>query len=154
MDKYINENYYQLKTDLVKYCNYNGLKFDEDIFHNTIIGCMDKVNDIDNFKNYLFISFKNNLNREKQYHRNLLREELPDNYELSDNYEVSTDNTESLIEYNSIQELLRNKFGEKMLELFNKHISGYSVRELEQLYNCKQLTYKLNKMKQYCKENY
>ena len=148
MDKYINENYYQLKKDLVKYCKYNGLKFDEDIFHNTIIGCMDKVDDVDNFKNYLFISFKNNLNREKQYHRNLLRDELPDNYEASVN------NTESLIEYNDIQRLLRNKFGEEMLELFNKHISGYSVRELEQLYNCKQLTYKLNKMKQYCKENY
>ena len=72
------------------------MEFDEDIFHDTLLACMEKVTDESQFMNYLFISFKTNLSREKQYHRNSMRDEMPENYE----YDVN--NTESSIEWNNL----------------------------------------------------
>lgn len=147
MDMYMIKNYDKLKLELIKYCKHNGIIFDEDVFHDTLIKCLDKVSDMSNFNNYLFVSFRNNMAREKLYHRNLMHSELPDNYEQSIN------DTEVLVEYNDLQRLLKQQFGEVLTEIFNKHLEGYSIKELEEMYNTTQLTYKLKKIKDFCKKH-
>lgn len=144
MKTYIDKNYQQLKKKLQNYCKHNCLEFDEDIFHDTLISCLEKVTDNSTFDNYLFVAFKTNLFREKDYHRNSMRSEMPEHYD----YDIN--NTESFIDWNNLQETLKKKFGEDLVKMFNMSLEGYSVKEIENMYNQTGLTYKFNKIKKYC----
>lgn len=74
---YINDHYNQLKAKYKQFCIEKQYNWDEDIFSDTIIKCYDaiekkgKLNDTTNqgIENYFFRSFKQNLQREKQYCR-------------------------------------------------------------------------------------
>jgi hypothetical protein len=74
---YINDNYDTLKNKYRKFCKEKDYKFDEDIFSDTILSCYSAIerkgglDDTTNqgIENYFFRSFKQNLQREKQYCR-------------------------------------------------------------------------------------
>ena len=75
--KYINDHYNQLKLKYRRFCIEKDYQWDEDIFSDTILSCYSaiekkgKLNDTSNqgIENYFFRSFKQNLQREKQYCR-------------------------------------------------------------------------------------
>lgn len=78
-NEFVEKNYYILKKKWIKYLQDKGEKFDEDIYHSTIIQVMQKADNLADksekgYANYLFKSFQNNIKREKLYHCNLLRD--------------------------------------------------------------------------------
>lgn len=79
--KWINKNYEEQKSKLKAFCNDKKFNWDEDIFCSTYLKIYDKImkcgikDDSDKgFDNYLFISFKTNTIRDKQYARNQKRD--------------------------------------------------------------------------------
>ena len=74
---YINDHYNQLKLKYRRFCIEKDYQWDEDIFSDTILSCYSaiekkgKLNDTSNqgIENYFFRSFKQNIQREKQYCR-------------------------------------------------------------------------------------
>ena len=74
---YINDHYAQLKNKYNAFCREKQYDWDEDIFSDTILKCYEsiskkgKLNDTTNqgIENYFFRSFKQNIQREKQYCR-------------------------------------------------------------------------------------
>lgn len=79
---YINDHYDEIYNSFLAFCNNKNYKFDEDIFQDTIIKCyklIDKQGYLKDksekgIKNYFFMSFKQNLQRETQYARNQKRD--------------------------------------------------------------------------------
>lgn len=78
---YINSHYEELYGRFKAFCLDKKYEFDEDIFQDTILKCYNLVQrkgleDISNrgIENYFFMSFKQNLQREKQYARNQKRD--------------------------------------------------------------------------------
>lgn len=75
--EYINDNYEILKSKYKTMCVQNQLNWDEDVFSNTILSCYNAINkkgkldDTSNqgIENYFFRSFKQNVQRERQYCR-------------------------------------------------------------------------------------
>ena len=75
--RYINDNYQLLKNKYRKFCIEKQYDWDEDVFSDTILKCHDaikrkgKLEDTSNqgIENYFFRSFKQNIQREKQYCR-------------------------------------------------------------------------------------
>lgn len=74
---YINEHYDELSNRFKAFCNDKRYTFDADIFQDTIVKCytlIDKQGYLKDttdkgIENYFFMSFKQNLQREKQYAR-------------------------------------------------------------------------------------
>lgn len=78
---YINNHYQELYNRFQAFCNDKNYDFSEDIFQDTIIKCYSLIErkgltDISDkgIENYFFMSFKTNLQREKQYARNQKRD--------------------------------------------------------------------------------
>lgn len=78
---YINDHYQELYGRFKAFCLDKKYEFDEDIFQDTILKCYKLIErkgleDISNkgIENYFFMSFKQNLQREKQYARNQKRD--------------------------------------------------------------------------------
>lgn len=79
---YINDNYSKLKNKYKKFCIEKQYDFDEDVFSDTILKCYNaitKKGSLDDtssqgIENYFFRSFKQNVQREKQYCRNSKRD--------------------------------------------------------------------------------
>lgn len=79
---YINDHYEEIYNSFLAFCNNKNYKFDADIFQDTILKCYkliekqgflrDKTEQ--GMKNYFFMAFKQNLQRETQYARNLKRD--------------------------------------------------------------------------------
>lgn len=74
---YINDHYQQLKLKYRRFCTEKQYQWNEDIFSDTILNCYNaiarkgKLDDTtpQGIENYFFRSFKQNLQREKQYCR-------------------------------------------------------------------------------------
>lgn len=93
--QHINDNYNLLKNKFKKFCIEKNLQWDEDIYSDTIVKCHDTIdrngkmadNSPQGIENYLFMSFRTNLRREKLYARvaardsNLTTEEVNMLYE-------------------------------------------------------------------------
>ena len=101
LSNYIEANYDNIKTLLKKeWFKMKHNNFDEDIFHNTLIKCMDKFNSTmfneNEFMAYLVSSFKMNVIREENYFINSTK----------DNKDVNTIKKEifdnSNIDYNNL----------------------------------------------------
>ena len=143
---YISKEYNGLKKSFISQCKKYGYEFDEDVFHDTIIHCFNKPEvDLTNIKNYLFCAFKQNLLRQKQYHCNSMHTDCED-YVITD---TPYDCTESLVEYNDVMNLLENKFGKELVNIYKEYLNGFSIRELEETYQITGLNYKLKQIKQY-----
>lgn len=78
---WLNKHYDEQKNKLIAFCNDKNYNWDEDIFCCTYLKIYDKImkcgikDDTDKgFDNYMFISFKTNTIRDKQYARNQKRD--------------------------------------------------------------------------------
>lgn len=79
---YINDHYQELYNSFVAFCHNKNYKFDADIFQDTILKCYKLIQKQETMKdptekgmkNYFFKSFKQNLQRESQYARNMKRD--------------------------------------------------------------------------------
>lgn len=79
---YINDHYQEIYNSFLAFCNNKNYKFDADIFQDTILKCYKliekqgylKDTSEKGMKNYFFMAFKQNLQRETQYARNQKRD--------------------------------------------------------------------------------
>lgn len=122
---------------------------DEDIFHDTIIKCIDtcKENELtpEQLKNYIFISYKRNYIREQEYARNKNRSDLPEGYDISILDDIN-------IDYEFIKKKVIKVFGEDEWRLFEDYIYGFKVSDIERDNSEKGLYYRFNKIKNYVKK--
>lgn len=82
---YISANYNRVREHLRKYASNRGMDWDEDIFHLTLLKVLERrrLKDMSDqgILNYIFMSFRTNMLRERQYPYNARRviiDELPD----------------------------------------------------------------------------
>lgn len=122
---------------------------DEDIFHDTIIKCIDtcKENELtpEQLKNYIFISYKRNYIREQEYARNKNRSDLPEGYDISILDDIN-------IDYEFVKKKVIEVFGEDEWRLFEDYIYGSKVSDIERDNSEKGLYYRFNKIKNYVKK--
>lgn len=79
---YINDHYQEIYNSFLAFCNNKNYKFDADIYQDTILKCYNLINkqgylkdtSEKGMKNYFFMAFKQNLQRETQYARNQKRD--------------------------------------------------------------------------------
>lgn len=69
-----------------------------------------------------------------------------DDYVITD---IPYDCTESLVEYNDVMNLLENKFGKELVNIYKEHLNGFSIKKLEETHQIIGLNYKLKQIKQY-----
>ena len=122
---------------------------DEDIFHDTIIKCIDtcKENELtpEQLKNYIFISYKRNYIREQEYVRNKNRSDLPEGYDISVLDDIN-------IDYEFVKKKVIEVFGEDEWRLFEDYIYGSKVSDIERDNSEKGFYYRFNKIKNYVKK--
>lgn len=133
--------------------------FDEDVFHNTLIKCMETlttetINNMDEkaLMNYTFIAYKNNMLRDKMYNKTKNVEPL------INKYDIPTE-TYSLPEYwdvfEKIQDYIITNFGQDLYEQFCLWIiDNKSITEIEKMYNTTGLYYKFKKLKENIKKKF
>lgn len=151
-NRYISKHYDNIKQKCeIAYHRATGEAFDPDIFHDTLIKCADKIgtmNDVE-IDNYIYISFRTNMMREKQYARNKFKLdcEIPD-IPISPKFDVIND-------INKLRASVDNKFGINTFEeLCEWVIDKKNIHEIEKAFNEKGLYYKLRKVKKWIKEMY
>lgn len=95
--KWVAENYDDLKLTYQKFCSNQRFKYDDDIFSDTILKVAEQIDKQplkdstpNGYLNYTFLSFRNNLKREKQYSRVKNRIEMTG---ITDAYEDYFNNT-------------------------------------------------------------
>ena len=94
--KHINDHYTELYRKYKRFCKEKDYDWSEDIFQETIIKCHDAIERKgrltdktgQGIENYFFKSFKQNLQREKQYARNVKRDGNITSDNINDVYET------------------------------------------------------------------
>lgn len=153
LNDYVNINY----KSLYKMLNYEwrkmeSIEFNEDIFHETLIKCMDKFNDKkfneNEFKAYITTSFKMNIIREKQYHVNLMKSDTDVetlNYFITNNFNC---------DFHIIMDGIKEKFGKLNYEKFLDWLENKTIKEINEKYKCNNTRYLIDKIKIFVKNEY
>lgn len=144
-----NEHYNEQKKKFTAYCFNKKQQFSEDIFHSTILKIYDKIirdglkDPTDKgFENYLFLSYKTNFNREKQYARNTHRdrnvedvetlyERFYNDYNISSAEKVTNDLRK---DFQALYLLTKvnDEFGSELCHLFQKrYFSKMTYEEIK-----------------------
>lgn len=156
---FISSNYELIKKSVKRDLRGNRkLEFDEDVFHDTLLKCMEKYSDIkfnndEEFISYIIVSFKTNLKRDKLYAVNSKRYdgEIEDfESEFKDiSYEKTNIDTDNLINQINVEfgEDSKNKFVDWL-------INQLTIKDINEKYNCNNSRYIIDKIKEYIKENY
>lgn len=132
---------------------------DEDVFHSTIVRCIDvflgKEVHKENVLRYFSHSYKINLWREKLYIRDRLILDKPDlTEEDMDKIDLELQTTENL-DYQRLKAFLWTTFGKKLSILLRKYnLGGYTIKELEDLSGEKGLHYKFKKMRDEARKHF
>lgn len=153
LNQFINTNYHNLYKMLkYEWRKMETSEFDEDIFHDTLIKCMDKFNDRkfdeNEFKAYINSSFKMNVIRSKQY------------YDVSMKSDTDVETLDSTVtmqfncDFNTIIKDIKEKFGNESCEKFLDWLEDKSIKEINEMYNCKNSRYLIDKIKDYIKDKY
>lgn len=153
LSRYINSNYDSIKRMLNnEWRKMESEEFNEDIFHDTLIRCMDKFTDRDfiedEFKAHITSSFKMNVIRSKQY------------FDVSMRSDTDVETVDSLVsdkfncDFNIILEDVKDTFGEESYEKFLDWLEDKSIKEINETYNCKNSRYLIDKIKDYIKKKY
>lgn len=169
--KWINDNYQIQKDKLVAFCNDKKYEFDEDIFSDTYLKIYDKIlkygikDDSDKgFDNYMFISFKVNTLREKQYARNQKRDgnvinlsgayEAFKNTELTEQEKLKSDLYKDFatlyLLHKAEQQFDQESFYLFKLKVFEKGLTYKQLQEKTGIKGCRQ---KVVNVKNWLKEN-
>ena len=156
---FISENYELIKKSLKKDLRRNRkLEFDEDIFHDTLLKCIEKYSEIkfkndEEFISYIIVSFKTNLKRDKLYAVNSKRYD-GDVEDFASEFRDSS-NEKSNIDINIIIDEIETEFGEDSKNKFvDWLINQMPIKEINEKYNCNNSRYIIDKIKEYIKQNY
>lgn len=152
--EYIAPRFNKIKNAFCDRIHNIGLHFDDDVFSQTIIQCNDKLSEnndntkiTDDMLWYFWKAFKNNTLREFKYARNKITDEdIPEDI-IEEEYDNSID-----ITFNEISNMIINKFGEELYQLFVLHANGTHYDELEKITNIQQIKYKFRKIREYIRK--
>ena len=169
--KWINDNYQFQKDKLQAFCNDKKYEFDEDIFSDTYLKIYDKIlkygikDDSDKgFDNYMFISFKINTIRNKQYARVAKRDgnvinlsgayENYKNTELTEQEKLKSDLYKDFatlyLLHKAEQQFDQESFYLFKLKVFEKGLTYKQLQEKTGIKGCRQ---KVVNVKNWLKEN-
>ena len=169
--KWINDNYQIQKDKLLAFCNDKKYDFDEDIFSDTYLKIYDKIlkygikDDSDKgFDNYMFISFKINTLRDKQYARNQKRDgniiNLSGAYEEYKNTELSQEEKLKSDLYKDFATLYllhkaEQQFDQESFHLFKLKVfeKGLTYKQLQDKTGIKGCRQKVVNVKNWLKDN-
>lgn len=131
---------------LQKYCSNKSITFDEDILSDTVLRVAEKIlakgiadPTTNGFENFFFMSFKNNIMRERQYARNAKRVEVSDIWSAVK--DVSGEDTINKIELDVQKDFsavyllkkVESKYGPAFAHLFTqKYFLGETYKEMRQ----------------------
>lgn len=148
--RYINDHYLLLKNKYRKFCQEKMYDWDEDIYSDTILKCYEaierkgKLEDTtpQGFENYFFRSFKQNIQREKQYCRvskrdlNIKNDDINQLYE--DWYNYNKDSSTSKIKNDMFKDFAVLYIMSTVEDNFdNEHFYLFKLKML-----CPDMTYK------------
>lgn len=169
--KWLNKNYKFQKDKLLAFCNDKKYEFDEDIFSDTYLKIYDKIlkygikDDSDKgFDNYMFISFKINTIRDRQYARNQKRDgnvinlsgayENYKNTELTEQEKLKSDLYKDFatlyLLHKAEQQFDQESFYLFKLKVFEKGLTYKQLQEKTGIKGCRQ---KVVNVKNWLKEN-
>lgn len=141
---YIEQNYNKSKDIIKRNCWKRGIKFDEDIFEDTLIKCLETlIIEQDDYQGYLINSYNNNALRETQYAYNKYKDDVP----IPDKPFSNND-----IDIEQLYDLLENKFDKDIIIYFKEWVDGDSIRVIEENHKVSGLTYKFKKIREYIKK--
>lgn len=136
---FIKSNYDDIKCVIKFNCIKKKVTWSEDVFHDTIIKCLEKVKELPNYIGYIVRAYKNNLiNTNKHENRMTYVSETPE-----EPYET----VECKYDVDAIYRILTAQYGPELIHLFKLWLTGYSVREIEEKYHKVKLTYQFKKIK-------
>lgn len=148
---FVGNNYTIIKRKLSFWSYRNGQKFNEDVFHNTILNCNDTIKNRNIiFKNsnevfaYIFTSYRTNLLRNKLYADNKIKNEIVESIKIKNENYIIEKCDNSIIKDNVI-----NEFGEKSYNILLEHLNGETTKELQEKHQIKNMKEKIKKMKDY-----
>ncbi len=171
---YISEHYDLLKNRYKKFCSEKQYTFDEDVYQSTIIKCYDaieKKGSLDDktpygIESYFFRSFKQNLQREKQYARNEKRDCNFTSDEVESLYEDYVNQTEKSSNQKLKNDLyvdfatlylmskVEDNFDQEHFYLFRiKTLGNLTYKQLQQKTNIKGARQKVIDVKNFLKNN-
>lgn len=154
LQKYINNHYNEIKRTLKKeYRKLNTSDFDEDIFHETLIKCIEifetkETFNENDFMPYIITAFKTNVIRSAQYFSNSMKSNTD-----VENINVETNNKID-IDFNLILNDVKNTFGYENYEKFMDWIENKSIKEINENYNCNNSRYIIDKIRNYINKTY
>ena len=171
---HIGKHYNELQCKYKEFCRLNNLDWDWDIFQDTIIKCHDvikrkgKLNDTSpqGIENFFFISFKNNIKREKMYARNAKRDFNVDTDSINDLYEeyYNTHNSSSakkvytdlFKDYATLYIMLavEKNFDQECFYLFRlKTLGNMTYKQIREKTNLKAIRKKILEVNNWIKQN-
>lgn len=147
---FLSNNFPKIKDKFKKEITKSGLKFDEDVFSDTMIKCSEKLENSECIDGkmiaYFWMAFKHNTLRELKYMRNKTTNKIPSDL-IEESYDVYD-------EFNSISKMIIDEFGGDMYQLFALHANGTPYNELIKLSNDPKLKYKFRVIRDYIRKNY
>jgi hypothetical protein len=156
---FISSNYELIKKSVKRDLRGNRkLEFDEDVFHDTLLKCMEKYSDIkfnndEEFISYIIVSFKTNLKRDKLYAVNSKRYDGEIEDFESEFKNISYEKTN--IDIDNLINQINVEFGEDSKNKFvDWLINQLTIKDINEKYNCNNSRYIIDKIKEYIKENY
>lgn len=122
----IGSEYNTLKDNFRRIIVSEGMRFDEDVFSDTILKCQEKFGDDDvkrdDVVGYFWKSFRNNTIRERYYHRNCLKADLREHDAVS--FEDDS------VMLKNVLGGMNKEFGADKTDKFLRHASGESYKEI------------------------
>lgn len=149
---YVAMCYNDLKAILIReWRKKSQAPFDEDIFHDTLLNCLDKFpNDdtktIQDFQLYVRKAFNMNFFREKAYHRNSKDADI--NLETIN----QTVTVRFTLDSELILDYVKSKYPEVQYLQFKDWMDGYTIMELNKKYECLNARYHIDIIKQDVRE--
>lgn len=119
-----------------------GLSFDYDILADTILKCNDTVPNISDCTAYLWTAYKHNMIQHAQ-HTNEVN---------IDDTNVDVMDDDECVDFNDVEQLIVDKFGDELYQLFVKHCNGETYGKLSK--EDKKLKYKFRRIREFVRLNY
>lgn len=148
----ISSKYSQIKKVLnCEWVKTHTTPFDEDLFHDTLYKCINKMENKlqteGEIFNYIFVAFKYNVIRESMYHRNSMKVDAEISY-------IGEYNQIFNMDYDLITNGIKEKFGIELYEAFSEWVSGKSITKITAETKIDNLYYKFKKIKEWVKSEY
>lgn len=143
--EFLSKDYSKVRLTIQRNCWNRSQRFDDDIFGNVIMNCLEKLTDDKTekeFYGYIIRSYNNALINESKsaYVRTSVKIDM----------DVETESgIEDRVDLELIYEKVEGKFGKELTDLFKMWLKGYSVREIEELSGKIKLTYQFKKIREF-----